>query len=71
MVQILSGLTTYLLLTICCQEQHGEAVSIRRVRQPRNQIRKEALQAPSNKPPSARRWGDKAPKKMKKPHANL
>lgn len=71
MVQILSGLITYLLLAIYCQEQHGEPVSIRRVRQLRNQIRNEALQAPSNKPPSARRWGDKAQRKMRKLHANL
>ena len=42
MVQILSGLITYLLLAIYCQEQHGEPVSIRRVRQLRNQIRNEA-----------------------------
>ena len=44
MVQILSGLITYLLLTIYCHEQHGETVSIRRVRQLRNQIRNEAMQ---------------------------
>ena len=44
MVQILSGLITYLLLAIYCQEQHGEPVSIRRVRQLRNQIRNEATQ---------------------------
>ena len=42
MVQILSGLITYLLLAIYCHEQHGEPVSIRRVRQLRNQIRNEA-----------------------------
>ncbi len=44
MVQILSGLITFLLLAIYCHEQHGESVSIRRVRQLRNQIRNEALQ---------------------------
>ncbi len=44
MVQILSGLITYLLLAIYCHEQHGEPVSIRRVRQLRNQIKNEALQ---------------------------
>ncbi len=44
MVQILSGLITYLLLEIYCHEQHGESVSIRRVRQIRIQIRNEALQ---------------------------
>jgi len=39
MVQVLSGLITYLLLAIYCREQHGESVSIRRVRELRNQIR--------------------------------
>jgi hypothetical protein len=38
MVQILSGLITYLLLAIYCQEQHGEHVSIKRVRELRTQI---------------------------------
>ena len=72
MVQILSGLITYLLLAIYCQEQHGEPVSIRRVRQLRNQIRNEAMLLSGNKPVAARRrWGDKARRKMKKLHANL
>lgn len=44
MVQILSGLITYLLLAIYCHEQHGESVSIHRVRQLRIQIRNEAMQ---------------------------
>jgi hypothetical protein len=44
MVQILSGLITYLLLAIYCHEKHGEPVSIARVRQLRNHIRNEALQ---------------------------
>jgi hypothetical protein len=47
MVQILSGLITYLLLTIYCHEKHRESVSITRVRQLRNQIRNEALQQAS------------------------
>jgi hypothetical protein len=38
MVQILSGLIAYILLAIYCHEQHGEKVSIRRVRQLRIQI---------------------------------
>ena len=42
MVQILAGLITYLLLAIYCQEQFGEKVSIKRVRQLRIQIRNEA-----------------------------
>ena len=36
MVQILSGLITYLILAIYCHEEHGESVSIVRVRQLRN-----------------------------------
>ena len=42
MVQILGGLITYLLLAIYCREQHQEPVSIRRVRELRNQIANEA-----------------------------
>ena len=42
MVQILAGLITYLLLAIYCNEEHGEKVSIKRVRELRNQIRNEA-----------------------------
>ena len=45
MVQILSGLITYLLLAIYCHEQHGESVSIRRVRQLRNKILNESREA--------------------------
>ncbi len=42
MIQILSGLITYLLLTIYCHERHGEPVSITRVRQLRNKILNES-----------------------------
>jgi len=42
MVQILSGLITYLLLAIFCHEQYQEKVSINRVRQLRIQIQNEA-----------------------------
>ncbi len=42
MVQILSGLITYLLLAIFCHEQFREKVSIRRVRQLRTKIQTEA-----------------------------
>jgi hypothetical protein len=42
MVQILSGLITYLLLAIFCHEQYKEKVSIKRVRQLRIQIQNEA-----------------------------
>ena len=38
MIQILAGLITYLLLAIYCHEEHGERVSIRRVRQLRTKI---------------------------------
>jgi len=41
MVQILSGLITYLLLAIYCREQHNEKVSIKRVRQLRIKIQNE------------------------------
>lgn len=41
MVQILSGLITYLLLAIYCCEQHNEKVSIKRVRQLRIKIQNE------------------------------
>jgi hypothetical protein len=42
MVQILSGLITYLLLAIFCHEQYREKVSIKRVRQLRVKIQTEA-----------------------------
>ncbi len=42
MIQMLAGLITYLLLAIYCHEQHGEPVSIRRVRKLRHQILNEA-----------------------------
>lgn len=38
MIQILAGLITYLLLAIYCHEEHGERVSIKRVRQLRTKI---------------------------------
>jgi len=44
MVQILSGLITYLLLAIYCQEEHGEKVTIRRVRELRTKIHNESRQ---------------------------
>lgn len=45
MIQILSGLITYLLLAIYCHEQHGEYVSIKRVRELRTQIMNETRAA--------------------------
>ncbi len=50
MIQILSGLITYLLLAIYCHEQHGESVSIRRVRQLRNKILNESREAETRFP---------------------
>jgi hypothetical protein len=41
MVQILAGLITYLLLAIHCHKNHGEPVSIKRVRELRLQIQNE------------------------------
>ncbi len=69
MVQILSGLITYLLLAIYCQEQHGEPVSIRRVRQLRNQIRNEAIQQAAEQPAVQNRKQRKRRKCLKKPPA--
>ncbi len=57
LVQILSGLITYLLLAIYCHENHGERVTIRRVRQLRHQIQNEARQLPKDKAPGSRRQG--------------
>lgn len=54
LMQILAGLITYLLLAIYCHEEHGERVSIKRVRELRNNIRNEAAEdaaAPSSGPP--------------------
>lgn len=45
MVQILAGLITYLLLAIHCHEQHGEKVSIARVRELRHIIQQEILES--------------------------
>jgi hypothetical protein len=44
MVQLLGGLITYLLLVIYCRKQHGESVSIKRVRELRHQIANEAAE---------------------------
>lgn len=45
MVQILAGMITYLLLAIHCHEQHGEKVSIARVRELRHIIQQEILES--------------------------
>jgi len=69
MVQILSGLITYLLLAIYCHEQHGEHVSIRRLRQLRNQIRNEAMQH-VRKQAVLRKRSPQNRRRMKKLHAS-
>jgi len=48
MVQVLSGLITYLLLAIYCHEQHNEKVSIKRVRELRIKIQNETRIANSH-----------------------
>ena len=68
MVQILSGLITYLLLAIYCHEQHDETVSIRRVRGLRTQIRNEALQH-STEPKEKRKPRLRHRKRQKRPYA--
>jgi hypothetical protein len=50
MVQILSGLITYLLLAIYCHEQHDEQVSIKRVRELRIKIQNETRELESVPP---------------------
>ena len=70
MVQILSGLITYLLLAIYCHEQHGESVSIHRVRQLRNQIRNEATQQAVAQTVKQNRKRRKHLKRSKKPPAS-
>jgi hypothetical protein len=44
-VQILAGLSTYLLLKIYCHEQHGSDVTIEKVRTLRNQIHNEIAES--------------------------
>jgi len=71
MVQILSGLITYLLLAIYCHEEHGESVSIGRVRQLRNQIRNEAMLLMAANPAEPRqRINRKFRRKTRKLHAS-
>jgi len=49
LMQILSGLITYLLLAIYCQEEHGERVSINRVRELLCKIHNEAAEDAASK----------------------
>ena len=73
MVQILSGLITYLLFAIYCHEEHNERVSIHRVRQLRNQIRNEAVEQAAEQAlamqKQKRRNRIKQRKRLKKRHA--
>jgi hypothetical protein len=66
MVQILSGLITYLLLAIYCHEQHGEQVSIKRVRELRIKIQNEAREI-ENVPPDP---GDRISRLAERPNAS-
>lgn len=66
MVQILSGLITYLLLAIHCHEQHGERVTIKRVRELRIQIQNETRES-RNMPPDI---GDLEFQKYEQLHAS-
>lgn len=66
MIQILAGLITYLLLAIYCHEQHGEPVSINRVRQLRNQILNESRTAQFQTPEHKQQRNNST----ENPHAN-
>jgi len=68
MVQILSGLITYLFWAIYCQKQHGESVSIHRVRKLRKQIRNEARQQAAEKAAVQNRKRRKRLERLKKPY---
>jgi hypothetical protein len=66
MVQIISGLITYLLLAIYCHNEHGEKVNIKRVRELRTNILNESLACRS---PRRRKKGKSRKKKRKRPNA--
>ena len=74
MMQILAGLITYLLLAIYCHEQHGERVSIKRVRQLRNQILNEIRQQsaiPTSKRKRPPKWHARRKRTARKPYAKV
>ncbi len=48
----MAGLITYLLLAIYCHEQHGERVSIKRVRELRTKIQNETRSIGAGPPDS-------------------
>ena len=62
-VQIFAGLITYLLLAIYCHQQHGEKVSIKRVRELRYQIINESR---ANDPISANNQNKTRKRRAKK-----
>jgi hypothetical protein len=66
MVQILSGLITYLLLAIYCHEQHGERVTIKRVRELRIKMQNETREL-EKVPPDP---GDQNTQKFEPLHAS-
>ena len=64
MIQILSGLITYLLLAIYCHEKHSEKVTIKRVRELRYQIQNETRTGGGStfRPhPAAQTWAGTTP----------
>ena len=61
MVQILSGLITYLLLAIYCHNHHAEKVSIQRVRELRIQIQNEARVTGASCPAAKHHFKEQAP----------
>lgn len=67
MVQIISGLITYLLLAIYCYREYNEKVNIKRVRELRADILNEALQSESQR---SQKRGKKRKKKRKRLTAN-
>jgi hypothetical protein len=58
MVKMLTGLITYLLLTVYCHTEHAEKVSIRRVRELRSKIKNEAgmMNESEEGPDETKRW---------------
>lgn len=68
-VQIFAGLITYLLLAIYCHEQHGEKVSIKRVRELRYQIINESRNNGINRSKKHKTKKRRTDKKKRKPYA--
>ncbi|MBT4640511.1 MAG: transposase [Deltaproteobacteria bacterium] len=62
MVQIVTGLITYLLMAIYCHNQYKEKVSIKRVRELRSQILNEALATKPQRCQKSSRRRKKKPK---------